>query len=66
MQRKLLAIISVDIEATRPLSYILHPSDTSEKLEYNESVHRLFIDFKKAYDSVRREDLYKVYSLVSP
>jgi hypothetical protein len=24
-------------------------------LEYNETVHQLFIEFKKAYDSVRRE-----------
>jgi hypothetical protein len=29
-----------------------------EKIEYNETVHQLFIDFKKAYDSVRREVLY--------
>jgi len=29
-----------------------------KKLEYNEEVHQLFIDFKKAYDSVRREVLY--------
>jgi len=29
------------------------------KWEYNE-VHQLFIDFKKAYDSVRREVLYKI------
>ena len=28
--------------------------------EYNEEVHQLFIDFEKAYDSVRREDLYKI------
>ena len=28
--------------------------------EYNEEVHQLFIDFKKAYDSVRREVLYKI------
>jgi hypothetical protein len=27
-------------------------------MEYNETVHQLFIDFKKAYDSVRREVLY--------
>jgi len=27
------------------------------KWEYNEKVHQLFIDFKKAYDSVRREVL---------
>jgi hypothetical protein len=25
-------------------------------LEYNETLHQLFIDFKEAYDSVRRED----------
>jgi len=30
-----------------------------KKWEYNE-VHQLFIDFKKAYDSVRREVLYKI------
>ena len=28
--------------------------------EYNEEVHQLFIDFKKAYDSVRREVLDKI------
>jgi len=27
-------------------------------LEYNVAVHQLFIDFKKAYDSVKREVLY--------
>ena len=26
----------------------------------DEEVHQLFIDFKKAYVSVRREDLYKI------
>ena len=26
-----------------------------KKWEYNDAVHQLFIDFKKAYDSVRRE-----------
>ena len=31
-----------------------------ETWEYNEEVHQLFIDFKKAYDSVRRETLYKI------
>jgi len=24
-------------------------------MEYSEAMHQLFIDFKKAYDSVRRE-----------
>jgi hypothetical protein len=28
--------------------------------EYNEAVHQLFLDFKKACDSVRREALYKI------
>jgi len=31
-----------------------------KKWEYNEEVHQLFIDFKKAYDSVRRELLCKI------
>ena len=30
------------------------------KWEYNEVVHQLFIDFKKAYDSVRKEVLYNI------
>jgi hypothetical protein len=30
------------------------------KWEYNGTVHQLFIDFKKAYDSVRREALYNI------
>jgi hypothetical protein len=29
-----------------------------KKWEYDETVHKLFVDFKKAYDSVRREVLY--------
>jgi hypothetical protein len=28
--------------------------------EYNGTVHKLFIDLKKAYDSVRREVLYNI------
>jgi len=31
-----------------------------KKWEYNEEVHQLYIDFMKAYDSVRREVLYKI------
>jgi hypothetical protein len=31
-----------------------------KKWEYNETVHQPFIDFKKAYDSVRREVLYNI------
>jgi hypothetical protein len=35
-------------------------SDTGEKWEYNGTVHQLFIGFKKAYDSVRREVLHNI------
>ena len=44
-------------------SYILY----EKKWEHNEAVHQLFIDFKKAYDSFKREALYNIsLSLVSP
>jgi hypothetical protein len=31
-----------------------------KKLEYNGMVHQLFIDFKKACDSVKRKVLYNI------
>jgi hypothetical protein len=31
-----------------------------KKWEYNKTVHQLFVDFKKANDSVRREVLYNI------
>jgi hypothetical protein len=40
------------IVCTRPI--------LEKKWEYIETVHQLFIDFKKAYDSVRREVLYNI------
>jgi len=62
MQRKLFGIISVDFDTTGQLLmiYILRSSNSWEKWEYNEAVHQLFIDFKKAYDSVRWEVLYNI------
>jgi hypothetical protein len=36
-----------------------------KKRKYSEAVHQLFIDFKRAYDSVRREVLYERV-LISP
>jgi hypothetical protein len=35
-------------------------SDAGEKGEYHVIEHQLFIDFKKAYDSVRREEFYNI------
>jgi len=60
MQRKLLDIINVDFDATRQLLIIYSAFVKSEKGEYNEAVHQPLIDFKKAYDSVRREVLYNI------
>jgi hypothetical protein len=31
-----------------------------KKLKYDETVHQLFIEFKKAHDSLRREVLYNI------
>jgi hypothetical protein len=59
MQRKLLRIISVDFDVTGQLLIIYSAFDKylRKKWEYNEAVHQLCIDFKKAYDSVRRKVL---------
>jgi len=50
MSRNLLGIINVDFYA------IL----LEKKWEYNETLNQLFIDFKKACDSVRRELMYNI------
>jgi hypothetical protein len=41
--------------ADQLLIRFFHSSDIGEKMEYNERVHQLFVDFKKTYASVRRE-----------
>ena len=58
MQRKLLGVISVDFDATGQL-LIIHQI-LEKEWEYNEAEHQLFIDFKNAHDSVRREGLYNI------
>jgi hypothetical protein len=59
---KLLGIISVgfDIPYQLLIRFSAFVRYWRKKWEYNETVHQLFIDFKKAYDSVRREVLYNI------
>jgi len=61
MQRKLLSIISVDFDATDQTAHVFCSCQIlKKKWEYSEEVNQLFIDFKKPYDSVRREVLYNI------
>jgi len=55
-----LGIINVDFDATGKLLIIYNAFITHwrKKYIYNEAVHQLFMDFKEAYDSIRREVLY--------
>jgi hypothetical protein len=54
---KLLGIISVGFDVTDQL-LITFSAKYWKKCKNNEIVHQLFVDFKKVYDSVRREVLY--------
>jgi hypothetical protein len=55
---KLMGLISVDFDVTDQI-FCIHQI-LEKKWEYNETVYQLFIDIKKAYDSVRREVLYSI------
>jgi hypothetical protein len=55
---KSLGITSVGFNVTDQIFCIHHILE--EKWENNETVYQLFIDFKKDYDSVRREVLYNI------
>jgi hypothetical protein len=59
---KLFGIISVGFDVTDQLliKFSAFVRYWRKKWEYNESVHQLFIDFKEAYESVRREVLYNI------
>ena len=53
----------MDFEATSQL-LIIHCAFVKylkQKWENDEAVHQLFIDFKKAYNSVKREALYNIF-----
>jgi len=62
MHRKLLRIVNVDFDATGQLLIVYSTcvKYLRTKCEYNEAVHQLFIDFKKAYDSVGERALYNI------
>ena len=57
-----MGIINVDSDATGLLLiiYSAFVKYWRKKWEYNEAVHQLFIDFKKAYVSVRKDVLYNI------
>jgi len=55
-----LGIINVDFDATGQLLIIY----CAFIKYYTEAVYQLFIDFKKAYDSVKREVFYNILSMV--
>ena len=58
---EIIRVINVDSDAIGQL-LIIHSVFVKylRKWENNEAVHQPFIDFKKAYDSVRRENLYNI------
>jgi hypothetical protein len=58
MQTKLLGTTNVAFDVTGQQLIRFAISVRYWRKEYNGTVHQLFIDFKKAYDSVRREALY--------
>ena len=60
MQRKLLGIIKLDSDAIGQLLIIYSVFVKYLRKNGNTMRHQLFIDFKKAYDSVRREALYNI------
>jgi hypothetical protein len=57
-----LGIISVgyDFKRTTTDQILCIRQILEKKWEYNQTVHQLFIDFKKVNDSVRREVLYNI------
>jgi hypothetical protein len=59
---KLLGTITVDFDVNRSTTDQIFciRQILEKKWDYSEIVHQLFIDFKKAYDSVRREVLYNI------
>jgi hypothetical protein len=57
---KLRSVLKLSPSVVIDLLPIRFPADTRKKLEYNGAMHQLFVDFKKAYDSIKREVLYNI------
>ena len=55
-----MGIINVDFDAAGQLLIIYSAFIKYLRKNGNEAVHQLFIDFKKAYDSGRREVLFNI------
>jgi hypothetical protein len=61
MSMKLLGILSVGSIVTSTIDQIFYIRQILEKKwEYNGTVRQLFIDFKKTYNSIKREVLYNI------
>jgi hypothetical protein len=50
----------MNLSVSQIFNSIIENQVLEKKWEYNGTVHQLFIDFRKAYDSVRREVLYNI------
>ena len=56
-----MGILNVDFNPTDQTDHILCICQKPEnKYKYSEAVNQLFIDFKKPYNSIRREVLYNI------
>jgi hypothetical protein len=53
--------VGFDVTDQLLIRYFAFVREWRKNWEYNETVHQLFIDFKKAYDSVRREVLHNAF-----
>jgi hypothetical protein len=62
MQMKLLGITNAGSNVTgqQMIRFSISIGYWRKKWKYNGTVHQVFIDFKKAYDSVRREASYNI------
>ena len=65
MLRKLLGVISLDFDITGPLLIKYSAFVKDLRKNWNTLGRPLFMDFKKAYHSFRREVMYNILSLLA-